>query len=154
MKNIVLVFLISLITGLSNVFAQNGSIAGIVIDKLTNENIPYANVIGISLDDTISKDGTVTNEDGSFKLEGLPFAGVTSIGPAGEKLCKFACINSELYRQAGRGGVGAVMGSKNLKALIIKGKKRDDPPGQFTVRQTGPGYHLHRECDRLYDGML
>ncbi len=50
-----------------------------------------------------------------------PKVGVTSIGPAGERLCKFACINSDLYRQAGRGGVGAVMGSKNLKAIVIKG---------------------------------
>ncbi|MFQ6078927.1 MAG: aldehyde ferredoxin oxidoreductase family protein, partial [Thermodesulfobacteriota bacterium] len=53
--------------------------------------------------------------------EGNPSAGVTSIGPAGERLCKFASINSDLYRQAGRGGVGAVMGSKNLKAIVIKG---------------------------------
>lgn len=56
--------------------------------------------------------------------EGDPFAGITSIGPAGERLCRFACINSELYRQAGRGGVGAVMGSKNLKAIVIKGRGR------------------------------
>ena len=55
------------------------------------------------------------------EAEGNPSAGVTSIGPAGENLCKFACINSDLYRQAGRGGVGAVMGSKNLKAILIKG---------------------------------
>ncbi len=55
------------------------------------------------------------------EAEGNPSAGVTSIGPAGENLCKFACINSDLYRQAGRGGVGAVMGSKNLKAIVIKG---------------------------------
>jgi aldehyde:ferredoxin oxidoreductase len=48
-------------------------------------------------------------------------AGVSSIGPAGEKLGKFACINSDLYRQAGRGGVGAVMGSKRLKAIVVKG---------------------------------
>ena len=52
--------------------------------------------------------------------------GVSSIGPAGEKLCRFACINSDLYRQAGRGGVGAVMGSKNLKAIVVKGKKEVD----------------------------
>jgi aldehyde:ferredoxin oxidoreductase len=39
-----------------------------------------------------------------------PSAGVSSIGPAGENLGKFACINSDFYRQAGRGGVGAVMG--------------------------------------------
>jgi aldehyde:ferredoxin oxidoreductase len=56
------------------------------------------------------------------EMEASPTAGVTSIGPAGESLCRYACINSELYRQAGRGGVGAVMGSKNLKAIVIKGK--------------------------------
>jgi aldehyde:ferredoxin oxidoreductase len=48
--------------------------------------------------------------------------GVSSIGPAGEKLVNIACINSDLYRQAGRGGVGAVMGSKNLKAIVIQGE--------------------------------
>jgi aldehyde:ferredoxin oxidoreductase len=53
-------------------------------------------------------------------------AGVSSIGPAGENLCKFACISSDLYRQAGRGGVGAVMGSKRLKAIVVKGTKGAD----------------------------
>lgn len=46
---------------------------------------------------------------------------VLSIGPAGENLVPFACISSDLYRQAGRGGVGAVMGSKNLKAVVVRG---------------------------------
>jgi aldehyde:ferredoxin oxidoreductase len=58
--------------------------------------------------------------------EGEAPVGVSSIGPAGEKLCRFACINSDLYRQAARGGVGAVMGSKNLKAIVVKGKKEVD----------------------------
>jgi aldehyde:ferredoxin oxidoreductase len=44
-----------------------------------------------------------------------------AIGPAGENLLSMACINSELYRQAGRGGIGAVMGSKNLKAIAVRG---------------------------------
>jgi aldehyde:ferredoxin oxidoreductase len=57
------------------------------------------------------------------EMEGNPSAGVSSIGPAGENLVKFACINSDLYRQAGRGGVGAVMGSKRLKAIVVKGTK-------------------------------
>jgi len=43
------------------------------------------------------------------------------IGPAGENLVRFACITSESYRQAGRGGTGAVMGSKNLKAIAVRG---------------------------------
>jgi len=55
-----------------------------------------------------------------------PPVGVSSIGPAGERLVKFACINSDLYRQAGRGGVGAVMGSKNLKAIVVKGNRAVD----------------------------
>jgi len=48
---------------------------------------------------------------------------VLDIGPAGENLVKFACITSEFYRQQGRGGIGAVMGSKNLKAIAVKGWK-------------------------------
>ena len=60
------------------------------------------------------------------EMEKNPSAGVSSIGPAGEKLGKFACINSDLYRQAGRGGVGAVMGSKKLKAIVVRGTKGPD----------------------------
>ena len=48
---------------------------------------------------------------------------IMSIGPAGEKLSNMACINSDYYRQAGRGGIGAVMGSKKMKAILIKGIK-------------------------------
>ena len=46
---------------------------------------------------------------------------VSCIGPAGEKLVLFACIINEKTRAAGRGGVGAVMGSKNLKAIAARG---------------------------------
>jgi len=46
---------------------------------------------------------------------------VACIGPAGENLLKIACIGVDKYRQYGRGGVGAVMGSKNLKAIILDG---------------------------------
>ncbi|SDK03304.1 aldehyde ferredoxin oxidoreductase family protein [Natronincola ferrireducens] len=46
---------------------------------------------------------------------------ILSIGPAGENLVSMACINSDYYRQAGRGGIGAVMGSKKIKAIVVKG---------------------------------
>ena len=46
---------------------------------------------------------------------------ILSIGPAGENLSNMACINSDYYRQAGRGGIGAVMGSKKMKAILVKG---------------------------------
>ncbi len=47
---------------------------------------------------------------------------VLSIGPAGENLIPFACAGSS-DRQAGRGGIGAVMGSKKLKAITCSGNK-------------------------------
>lgn len=50
-----------------------------------------------------------------------PNCGTLTIGPAGENLLPFACIGSEFFRKAGRGGAGAVMGSKNLKAIAVKG---------------------------------
>lgn len=46
-------------------------------------------------------------------------ASVASIGPAGENLVKFACITNDRGHQFGRTGLGAVMGSKNLKAIMV-----------------------------------
>lgn len=46
---------------------------------------------------------------------------ILTIGPAGENLVRFACISHDFGRQAGRTGIGAVFGSKKLKAIAIKG---------------------------------
>lgn len=48
-------------------------------------------------------------------------AKVLTIGPAGENLSKIAAVMNDRYRAAGRSGVGAVMGSKNLKGIVVKG---------------------------------
>ena len=48
---------------------------------------------------------------------------VSSIGQAGENQVMYSCIVNDLHRAAGRSGVGAVMGSKNLKAVAIRGTK-------------------------------
>ena len=53
---------------------------------------------------------------------------VASIGIAGENLSKISCIGVDKHRQYGRGGAGAVMGSKNLKAIVIDG---DNPIKYF-----------------------
>ena len=55
------------------------------------------------------------------------------IGPAGENLVKFSAITFDGHRHAGRGGTGAVMGSKNLKAITIKGNQKVpiDKPEDF-----------------------
>ena len=48
---------------------------------------------------------------------------VASIGPAGENGVLFACVTSEWSRNAGRTGIGVVMGSKNLKAIAVRGHR-------------------------------
>jgi aldehyde:ferredoxin oxidoreductase len=68
----------------------------------------------------------IENEVGDKNLK------IAAIGPAGEYLVKFACIGFELHHQAGRGGSGCVMGSKNLKAIAVRGTKKVevyDPDG-------------------------
>jgi aldehyde:ferredoxin oxidoreductase len=47
---------------------------------------------------------------------------IASIGPAGEMLSLLSCIMNDKERAAGRSGLGAVMGSKKLKAVVVKGK--------------------------------
>ena len=48
---------------------------------------------------------------------------VATIGVAGENMVKFACVNTDWSRNAGRTGIGAIMGSKNLKAIVVRGHK-------------------------------
>ncbi len=45
------------------------------------------------------------------------------IGPAGEKLSNIAIVQNDYYHQCGRGGIGAVFGSKKLKAIVVRGTK-------------------------------
>jgi len=79
-------------------------------------------------DDTVElRDASEYWGMGSFALEerlkdelGEAFQ-IATIGPAGENLVKYACINHDFGRQAGRGGVGTVMGAKNVKAIAVRG---------------------------------
>ena len=54
---------------------------------------------------------------------GNPEVKIACIGPAGENLVRFASVQHELKHGAGRTGMGAVMGSKNLKAIAVRGTK-------------------------------
>ncbi len=91
--------------------------------------------ISIREDDVEIKDashlwGKTTHETTRILREefGDNLAKVACIGPAGENLVKFACVINDEHRAAGRTGVGAVMGSKNLKAIIVRGKKKLEAP--------------------------
>ncbi|MFW9899980.1 MAG: aldehyde ferredoxin oxidoreductase family protein [Candidatus Thorarchaeota archaeon] len=67
--------------------------------------------------------GTIETEDLLIKESGDNNVKVASIGPAGENLVKFASIMSEKGHAAGRCGLGAIMGSKKLKAIVVRGTK-------------------------------
>ncbi len=69
---------------------------------------------------------------------------IASIGPAGENLVRFACVNADWSRNAGRTGVGAIMGSKNLKAIAVRGS-RDLPVHDLAA--------LTAEADKAYGYM-
>ncbi|UCE31369.1 MAG: aldehyde ferredoxin oxidoreductase family protein [Burkholderiales bacterium] len=70
-----------------------------------------------------------------------PLMRVSSIGIAGEKQVMYACIVNDLHRAAGRSGVGAVAGSKNLKAIAVRGTKGvgniHDPKGFMRATAAG-----------------
>ncbi len=79
----------------------------------------------ISLQDAKDLWGRDTFETQRFIKEkiGKKKCSVACIGPAGEKLVPLASIMNDEGRAAGRGGAGAVMGSKHLKAVVVNGKK-------------------------------
>ena len=70
--------------------------------------------------------GMTVNETtlGIQKDLGDPHIRIACIGPAGERLSRIACVMSDQFRAAGRGGLGAVMGAKNLKAVATRGDRK------------------------------
>ena len=62
-----------------------------------------------------------------------PRAQACVIGPAGENLVRFACVENNKWHSLGRGGAGAVMGSKKLKGIVFHGDKKVVParPDEF-----------------------
>jgi aldehyde:ferredoxin oxidoreductase len=72
-----------------------------------------------------------------LRAETDPKAQLASIGPAGENLVGYANVmqgGQEHARTAGRGGMGALMGSKNLKAIVLRGKDRPQYPDMKAFR--------------------
>ena len=85
---------------------------------ITDEKVEIKDASHLWGKDTHETTDTILSELGNKNIK------VACIGPAGENLVKFACIINDKARAAGRTGVGAVMGSKMLKAVAVKGNKR------------------------------
>lgn len=68
--------------------------------------------------------GKTTHEtEDIIKAQTDKSACIAGIGPSGEKLTRISSVINDKHRSAGRSGVGAVMGSKNLKAIAVRGTK-------------------------------
>jgi aldehyde:ferredoxin oxidoreductase len=78
---------------------------------------------------------TYFTQDAVLKEAGHPGAQAVVIGPAGERLVRFACIENNYWRSAGRCGMGAVMGSKKLKAVSFYGDKKREFAHQDLLNQ-------------------
>jgi aldehyde:ferredoxin oxidoreductase len=81
----------------------------------------------------------VPDADRILRDETVETAKTAIIGPAGEKQVRIASIMNDKHRAAGRAGVGAVMGAKNLKAVVVKGSgsvQLADPAGVKALSKT------------------
>lgn len=91
--------------------------------KAKNPSVVVIEDDEVKIEDAQDLWGKDTHETGNALKERYGKVRTAVIGPAGEKLSKISMIECD-ERQAGRGGPGAVMGSKNLKGIAIKGSKK------------------------------
>jgi aldehyde:ferredoxin oxidoreductase len=87
--------------------------------------VSYQKVIFHSAEDLWGKE-TYTTEDEVLKRVNQKGAGALVIGPAGENRVRYAVIENDYWRSLGRTGVGAVMGSKKMKAIVFHGGKKKE----------------------------
>ena len=77
--------------------------------------------------------------------------GVLTIGPAGENMVRFANVISQRGRAGGRPGMGAVMGSKNLKAVVVKGTGKIPAFDEQRLREMGKAAYEEIKGKENYD---
>ncbi len=78
---------------------------------------------------------TFESEEAILREAGRKDAGALVIGPAGENLVRFAVIEIERWRSLGRAGIGAVLGSKQLKGIVFHGKRRREVADPLTLKR-------------------
>jgi aldehyde:ferredoxin oxidoreductase len=85
---------------------------------VTDEKVEVRDASGLWGKDNYETEELLKGEVGDKRAQ------VISIGPAGENLVKFACVMNDRGSTAGRCGMGTVMGSKKLKAVVVRGNKK------------------------------
>ena len=107
---------------------RSGSPTYLVIDENGVQFKPAASLWGKLTRDTVEAIQAIEGQD----------ADAVAIGPAGEKLVRFACmVHYWRGREgvAGRGGIGSVLGSKNVKAVVVKGSRKTQVADANSLRE-------------------
>ncbi len=122
---------------------------------VTPEGVEFHDAEDLWGTDSISTE-EIALERFAAKDESYRKPGAVTIGPAGEKMVKFALIANDKWRCAGRTGAGAVMGSKRVKAIVFHGdRKRQyaDPEAVALLAKEFSGKHAKGPAAKAYKAM-
>jgi len=101
--------------GYDNIIVQGRSESPVYL-YINDEGVAFRDARHIWGKDTYETEEIIKKDTGDEDVK------VMCIGPAGENMVSFSCIMTGITSSAGHGGLGAVMGSKNLKAIVVRGK--------------------------------
>lgn len=98
---------------------------------------------------------TTETEKAIFEEIGDPKVKIACIGPGGEKLVRYSCITAGRYNVFGRTGMGAVMGSKNVKAVVVRGTTKPAAKDPEKIREiarwVAKNFNKPETCGLFYD---
>jgi aldehyde:ferredoxin oxidoreductase len=136
---------------MSRHFADTGYAAVEVTGQSDELLIVHVTDEGVEFEPVPDLEGATVPETTAYVEEehGLDSEHVACIGPGGENRVRFASIMTTESRAFGRGGLGAVLGAKNLKAITFEGDSRREveiPPLQMDVhREAATSDHIMKE---------
>ncbi len=144
-----LIFAVGPLTGIAPMSGRHAAVSkspltGTILDSNSGgewgKELKYAGYDALVIEGEAEKPVMVRIEDDSVEIESAEhlwgrdvdyvtrelekFGSVATIGSAGEKGVLYAAIMNDLTHALGRGGLGAIMGAKKLKAIVVKGSKR------------------------------
>ncbi|MBN1289024.1 MAG: aldehyde ferredoxin oxidoreductase family protein [Actinobacteria bacterium] len=114
---------------------------------VTDEKVEIKDASHLWGKDTFETESGIKKELGDKRIQ------VASIGQAGENLVKYACIMNNRGSTAGRGGLGAVMGSKKLKAVVVRGKKKMEFANEQRVKSIAKDMHAKLKVNLIAEGL-
>lgn len=106
---------------------------------IKDEKVKIKDAKGLWGKDTKETQNIIRKENNDSKIR------VLVIGKGAENLVRYACITTDLNHAVGRNGIGAVMGSKNLKAVAVRGSTKVNIKDMGIIREANKYFREHQE---------